>query len=82
MNKNVKSSNENLKSTSNDSYGSTHIPPANQQKRLGQIVFSQKLYKSHALEIAAEYEQALEDNSLEKIKILLDKVLEIERNQK
>ena len=40
------------------------------------MTFSQKLYQSHALEIAEEFEQALGDNSLEKIKTLLDKVLE------
>lgn len=40
------------------------------------ITFSQKLYQSHALEIAEEFEQALESQSLAKIKELLDKVLE------
>lgn len=38
--------------------------------------FSQKLYQSHALEIAEELEQALESQSLARIKELLDKVFE------
>lgn len=38
--------------------------------------FSQKLYQSHALEIVEEFEQALESQSLVRIKELLDKVLE------
>ena len=33
------------------------------------------LYQSHALEIAEEYEQAIDANSLEKINILLDKLV-------
>lgn len=39
-------------------------------------IVPQKLYQSHALEIAEEYEQAIDANSLEKINKLLDKVLE------
>lgn len=35
------------------------------------------MYQSHAVEIAEEFEHALEENSLEKIRELLDKVLEI-----
>ena len=42
------------------------------------MTFSQKLYQSAAQEIAEEFEQAIEANSLEKIKKLLDKVLEID----
>lgn len=38
------------------------------------MTFSQKLYQSHELEIAEEFEQAIAANSLEKIKNLLDKV--------
>ncbi len=43
------------------------------------MTFSQKLYQSQAQEIdvAEEFEEALEANSLEKIKKLLDKVLEL-----
>ncbi len=43
------------------------------------MTFSQKLYQSEAqeLDVAEEFEQALEANSLEKIKKLLDKVLEL-----
>ncbi len=40
------------------------------------MTFSQKLYQSHALEIAEEFEQAIDANSLEKIKQLLDNVLD------
>lgn len=40
-------------------------------------IFPKKLYQSHALKIAEEYEQAIAANSLEKINHLLDKVLEI-----
>lgn len=43
--------------------------------------FSQKLYQSHALEIAEEFEQAIDANSLEEIKKLLDKVLEIDEDK-
>jgi len=46
-------------------------------KCVSPINFSQKLYKSKELEIAEEYEQAIDANSLEKINKLLDKVLEI-----
>lgn len=57
------------------------LSPANQQiKCVSPVTFSQKLYQSHALEIAAAYEQALEANSLEQIKILLDKVLEMDEH--
>ena len=38
--------------------------------------FSQKLYQLQALEIAEEFEQALDEQSLVRIKELLDKVLE------
>ena len=41
------------------------------------MTFSQKLYQSQALEIAEEFEQALDANSLEQIKKLLVKLLEI-----
>jgi len=43
---------------------------------LSPMTFSQKLYQSHALEIAEEFEQAIDANSLEKIKQLLDNVLD------
>lgn len=50
----------------------------NQQiKRVSPMTFSQKFYQSHELEIAAEFEQAIDANSLEKIKNLLDKILEL-----
>ena len=49
-----------------------------QIKCISPMTFSQKLYQSRAIEIAEEFEQAVEANSLEKIKNLLDKVLEID----
>lgn len=54
----------------------TNQAPLEQIKRVSPVTFSQKLYQSHALEIAEELEQAINANSLEKIKNLLDKVLE------
>ncbi len=47
-----------------------------QIKCISPMTFSQKLYQSHAIEIAEEFEQAIEANSLEKIKNLLDKILD------
>lgn len=44
------------------------------------MTFSQKLYQTDELEIAEELEQALEANSLEKLKMLLDKVLELDEH--
>lgn len=41
------------------------------------MTFSQKLYQSHELEIAEEFERALSANYLEGIKKILDKVLEL-----
>lgn len=46
-------------------------------KGVSPTIFPQKLYQSHALEIAEEYEQAIDANSLEKINKLFDKVLEL-----
>lgn len=46
-------------------------------KCVSHTIFPQKLYQSHALEIAEEYEQAIDANSLEKINKLFDKVLEL-----
>jgi len=39
--------------------------------------FSQKLYQSNPLELAEEFERAIEANSLEEIKNLLEKFLEL-----
>lgn len=47
-----------------------------QRKCIIPRTFSQKLYQTHALEIAAEFEQAVESQSLVRIKELLDKLLE------
>lgn len=55
------------------------LPLANQQiKCVIPMTFSQKFYQSHELEIAEEFEQALAANSIEKIKTLLDKILELD----
>ena len=55
----------------------TNIPVAfDDRKCVTPMTFSQKLYQSHEQEIAEEFEQAIEANSLEKLKKLLDKVLE------
>ncbi len=59
-----------VKASSNNQVASDQI------ECVSPMTFSQKLYQSHALEIAEEFEQALGANSLEKIKKLLDKVLE------
>jgi len=40
------------------------------------MIFSQKAYQSRALEIAEEYERAIDANSLEKINDVMNKVLE------
>ena len=48
------------------------------RKCVSPMTFSQKLYQSAAQEIVEEFEQAIEANSLERIKNLLDKVLEID----
>lgn len=59
-----------------DSHTSTQLPLSVQPiKCVRPMSFPQKLYQFHALRIAEEYEQALEANSLEKIKNLIDKVL-------
>ncbi len=59
-----------------DSHTSTQLPLSVQPiKCVRPMNFPQKLYQFHALRIAEEYEQALEANSLEKIKNLIDKVL-------
>jgi predicted PolB exonuclease-like 3'-5' exonuclease len=64
--------------TQNDSQGSAQLPLANQDiKGISPMTFSQKLYQFHELEIAEEYEQAIDANSLERIKNLLDKLVEL-----
>ncbi len=55
---------------------SPNIQMSQHIKCVSPMTFSQKLYQSHALEIAEEFEQAIDANSLEKIKKILDKVLE------
>lgn len=64
--------------TQDNSFGSAQVSLANQHITcVIPMTFSQKLYQSHPLEIAEEYEQALEANSLHKINILFSKVLEV-----
>lgn len=46
------------------------------RKCITPMTFSQKVYQFQEQEIAEEFEQAIEANSLEQIKKLLDKVLE------
>ncbi len=55
---------------------SPNNPMGQHIKCVSPMTFSQKLYQSHPLEIAEEFEQAIDANSLEKIKKILDKVLE------
>ncbi len=59
-----------INAKSNRQVGFEHI------KCVSPMTFSQKLYQSHALVIAEELEQAIEENSLERINNLFDWVLE------
>ena len=69
-------SNINQVTTHNQTYSIAGIGQAKQHIRcVSLMTFSQKLYKHNALEIAQEYEQAIEENSLEKIKNLLDRLV-------
>ena len=52
-------------------------PDSHKIKSVSPMTYSQKLYQSQTEKIAEEFEEALEANSLEKIKRLLDKVLEL-----
>lgn len=75
----MKSSNSRKVLTQGLSQSRTQLPGANQHiKNVSPMTFSQKLYQLNAIEIAEEYEQAIEANSLEKIKILLDKLVKLE----
>lgn len=79
-NKEVKSKNIEQAATQDDSRSFDELPSTKLQvKCISPKTFSQKLYQSHALEIAEEYEQAIEANSLEKLQLLLDKALELDR---
>jgi hypothetical protein len=61
----VKSSDIEQVVTQNDSQGSAQLPLVNQDiKCISPMTFSQKLYQFHELEIAEEYEQAIDANSL------------------
>lgn len=51
-----------------------------QRKCTSPRTFSQKLYQFHVLEIAKEFEQAVESQSLSRIKELLDKIIEKNTN--
>lgn len=58
------------------------LSQVNQQiKRVSPLTFSQKFYQTYGLEIAEEFEQAIEANSLEKMKDLLDKILELDEGK-
>ena len=74
----MKSSNIEQPVTHNHSRSSDPQALASQQRKLpNHLAFSPKFYQSHELEIAEEYEQAVEANSLEQITMLLNKVLEL-----
>jgi hypothetical protein len=74
----VKSSDIEQLVTQDDSQGSAQLPLVNQGiKYISPMTFSQKLSQFHELEIAEEYEQAIDANSLERIKNLLDKLVEL-----
>jgi len=65
-----------------DDQSSNEPLKANQQiKSVSPMTLSQKFYQSHELRIAEEFEQALEANSLEKIKELLDKIIKLEESK-
>ena len=51
--------------------------PRQQIKCVSPKTFSQKLYQSNPLEIAEELERAVEANSLEELKNVLEKFLEL-----
>lgn len=75
----MKASDIQQKVTQDNSHGSAQGSlPSQHIKCVSPMTFSQKLYQTDELEIAEELEQALEANSLEKLKILLDKVLEVD----
>ena len=62
----------------NNSQGCAQLPLGNQDiKCISPMTFSQKRYQFHELEIAEEYEQAIDANSLERIKNLLDKLVDL-----
>ncbi|MBV8887218.1 MAG: hypothetical protein JO235_24930 [Chroococcidiopsidaceae cyanobacterium CP_BM_RX_35] len=46
-------------------------------KRVSPMTFSQKMYQPSLCEIAAESQQALKANSLEEVRKLLEKVIEL-----
>ena len=72
----MKSSNIEQVLTQDLNHGSAQLPLAGRyKKRVSPRTLAPKLYQSHALEIAEEYEQAIDANSLEKINILLDKLV-------
>lgn len=53
-----------------------HIPVAFEHRKcVIPMTFYQKLYQAHEQKIAEEFEQAIDDNSLEQIKKIFDKVL-------
>lgn len=70
-------SNIEQKVTQGNWYSSAQSQSANYLlKCVTPMIFSQKAYQSRALEIAEEYERAIDANSLEKINDVMNKVLE------
>lgn len=66
------------KATEDNTQSCDQPSQVNQQiKRVSPLTFSQKFYQTYGLEIAEEFEQAIDANSLEKVKDLLDKILEL-----
>lgn len=61
------------------STNSSHNIPVvfEQRKCVTPMVFSQKLYQSQESKIVEEFKQAIDANSVEKIKKVLDKVFEV-----
>ena len=68
-----------LEQLPDDSEDFTQPPSYNPSiARVSPMTFSQKFYQSHELEIAEEFERAIDANSIEKIKALLDKIIELD----
>lgn len=78
--KNVKASKFKQTANQENKHDSNQQPSTNQPlKSLDSMTFSQNFFQAQEIEIAEEYEQAIEANSLEKIEQLLDKVIEMGR---
>lgn len=72
----MKSSNIEQGVTQDLHHDSVQLPLSSQHiKPVDSMTLSQKLYQCKVIEIAAEYEQATEADSLEKMKNLLNKLV-------